>query len=129
MSRIGVWALAGLLLVACGDDDDGKSPKQQCEDLINTFCDRATSCAVDADILEESYSPAELKVDCREAIDAELGCDDADEIGDNYSECLSDLRTFSCDLSNEALLQDMPSFAAPPTSCDGAILFIRPTED
>jgi hypothetical protein len=126
MRRIGLWALAGLLLTACGDDEE-KSPVQKCKDMVNTFCDRVTSCAVDADILDADYPAAELKMDCKEAIDTVgvVPCDEADGVGDNYSECVSDLKAFSCDTSNDSLLQEMPSFAPPPASCDDAILFAR----
>lgn len=122
MRRMGLWALAGLLATACGDDED-KSPVQKCKDLINTFCDRATSCAVEDDILDEDYPASELKADCKETIGAALNCDEADDVGDNYSECLSDLKTFSCETSNDSLVND-DAFADPPPSCDDAVLFI-----
>lgn len=123
MRRIGLWAFAGLLATACGDDDGDKSPVQKCKDLINTFCDRATSCAVEDDILDADYPPAELKADCRETIGDELNCEEADDVGDNYATCLSDLETFSCEMSNDSLVND-DAFAPPPASCDDAILFI-----
>lgn len=123
MQRFGLWALAALLLTACGDDDDGKSPVQKCKDLIDTFCERVTSCAVEDDLLDPSYPAGELKTDCREALSDELDCDEAVDVGDNYSECLADLQTFSCEESNSALLDDPPSFAEPPDSCGEQILF------
>jgi hypothetical protein len=126
MRRVELWALAGLLLTACGDDEDErKSAVQKCNDLINTFCGRVRSCAVEDDILEEDYAPAELEADCREAVSDALPqkCDEADDVGDNYSECLSDVKTFSCEESNDSLLNDM-AFAGPPPSCMMSILYI-----
>jgi len=150
MRRIGGWALAGLLLTACGDDGK-KSTADACEDmtgtdrttcereearkdavakcnnLINTFCDRVTSCAEDDDLLDDaSYSAAELKMDCSETIGDALRCDTAVDVGDGYDDCLADAKTFSCEESNDALLSDNPSVAGPPDSCKQQILFPPP---
>jgi hypothetical protein len=126
MQRVEPWALAVVLLMSCGDDEKDKSPAQQCHDLVNTFCDRVRHCAVQEDIpFEPDYTPAELEADCKDAVLEELPCDDADEVDDSYSECHSDLKTFSCEESNDALLGDPPVFASPPESCKESILFVK----
>jgi hypothetical protein len=125
MRRLELWALAGLLLTACGDDEEGKSAPQKCHDLINTFCDRVTHCAVEGDILDEDYAPSELEADCREAVGEALPhpCEEADDVSDDYSECLADVKVFSCEESNDSLLND-DAFAGPPPSCMMSILFV-----
>ena len=119
-----VWAAALLWAAACGDEEKGESAPERCQKLINSFCDRATQCAVDDDILSSDYPASELKSDCKDVIGDVLPCDDADSIDDGYVQCLSDVKNFSCDTSNAALLDDM-AFASPPASCDDVIVFIR----
>lgn len=123
MQRFGAWALAAVLVTACGDDDEEKTPVEKCKDLINTFCDRVTSCAEDHELLDDSYSPAELESDCRDSIQAKLTCQDAVDVGDGYGKCLSDVKAFSCETSNDALRATPPVIADPPSSCLGQILF------
>jgi hypothetical protein len=125
MQRFGVWALAAVLVTACGDDDEEKTPVEKCKDLINTFCDRVTSCAEDHELLDDSYSPAELETDCKASIEEELDCQAAVDVGDGYAKCLSSVKTFSCEVSNDALLATPAAIANPPASCMGQILFPR----
>ncbi len=122
MKRICVWALAGLLLAACGDDEKkSKDATQQCKDLINAFCDRVTSCAVAADILDDEYPAADVKADCQENGRDELNCETADAISEGYDDCLSDAKTAGCAASNAALIDGREPLA--PTSCQGVILY------
>jgi hypothetical protein len=122
-----VRAAALLLLAACGDDekdDKGESAVKKCNALIAAFCERVTKCAVDADILDETYPASELRMDCDNTIDSVLECASADQVGDSYEQCLSDVKKVSCEVSNTSLL-DNEEFASPPASCDDVILFER----
>ena len=105
MRGIGSWVVAGLLLTACGDDgengrdggengrDGGENERddledagldaeelrqmavQKCDDLVEKFCTRVSSCAEAEDLLDESYPAAELNMDCRAAIGEALPCE------------------------------------------------------
>jgi hypothetical protein len=136
MRGIGAWTLAGVLVTACGDDEeksrDEEQPSaeelrqmavQKCNDLIDTFCERVVGCAEDEDLIDERYPATELNTECKAAIGEVLPCESAVDVGKSYAKCLSDVEKFSCELSNDALLATPAAFAGPPPSCTMQILF------
>jgi len=109
-----------LALAGCGDDDENKAQKK-CETLVETFCEAATSCAEDADLLAEGYSASELLHDCRQTVSEGAHCDDAKEITSKYDSCLAAASDrLDCDESNDSLLDD--TFAIPAV-CQGVVRF------
>lgn len=73
-----------VFLVGCGGGSD--SPSEKCDDLIDLVCDRAVEC------VPSSGTHAE----CVTAIEAQIPCDQADSVSENYNRCLMQLRSTSC---------------------------------
>jgi hypothetical protein len=110
------------VLAGCGDDDHQDSAKAKCETLIDTFCETVTSCAEDADLLEDDYSPRELLADCKETVGEDAHCDDAKQVTSKYTACLQAAgEKLSCEDSNQSLLTD-DTFAIPAV-CQGVVRY------
>jgi hypothetical protein len=122
--RCGAMAVACALAVslgACGDEHEN-SAKAKCETLVETFCETVTSCADDADLLADGYSPRELLADCKETVGRGAHCGDAKQISSRYEGCLSAAsERLDCEESNQSLLVD-ESFAVP-AQCEGVIQY------
>ena len=104
-------------LVGCDD-----SPKEKCEKLIDTFCETVTTCADDADLLDESYPRSELLTDCKRTVADGAHCADAEDVTSDYDRCLAAASDqLDCDESNESLLND--STFAIPSICEGVIQY------
>lgn len=107
----------GAFLVGCDD-----SPREKCEKLIDTFCETVTSCADDADLLDPSYSRADLLADCKQTVGEGAHCADAEDVTGDYDRCLAaSSERLDCDESNESLLNDQ-TFAIPAI-CEGVIQY------
>jgi hypothetical protein len=108
------------VLAGCGDDDHGDSAKEKCETLVDTFCETVTSCAEDADLLADDYSPRELLADCKETVGEGAHCSDAKKVTSKYSACLAAAgEKLACEDSNQSLLDD-DTFAIPAV-CEGVV--------
>ena len=82
-----------------GCDEDDNSPKAKCESLLEAYCDRVADCS---DISLTS---------CMISVQTTVNCDDAVSITDNYSTCMSDIRSADCSTIQTAL----------PVSCNGVV--------
>lgn len=109
------------VLVGCGDDEKD-SAQEKCETLVDTFCESAASCAEDADLLADDYSPRELIRDCKEAVSEGAHCSKAKDVTSKYNACLRAAgENLVCEDSNESLLED-DTFAIPAV-CQGVVRF------
>lgn len=77
--------LALCFSTACGDDDDGPTPVEQCDAFIDTLCDKEVECG--------AY---DTHADCVDFQQSGFDCGDAVEIGNNYDSCLDDIEEQTC---------------------------------
>lgn len=76
---VGVVALVG-----CGGD---ASPQDKCEDIGDSFCDRAVECIAGAQGMHE---------ECFSAYKAQGTCARAKDIGPSYDSCMDQIQGASC---------------------------------
>lgn len=80
-----VMVLAVLGCLGCGD----KSPKEKCEDLIDTVCDRGVECIAGAAGMHEG---------CVHAVEQELSCESIKSVSPSYDRCIDLLNEQSCNI-------------------------------
>jgi hypothetical protein len=77
----------GMVLVASACGGGESSPEEQCEDLVETVCDRVTSCL---DVPSE-------KAACIRGAGEGLDCSAAKSVNDRYDTCMDQIERASCD--------------------------------
>jgi hypothetical protein len=106
-----LWCVVASLVVAgCG----GSSPEEKCQDLIDTTCERLSSC----------LGVPSQKDDCIRGAAQSLSCSAATSVAEGYDLCMDELDRASCD----ALVQlDSDGNPVPslPASCHAVILVGR----
>jgi hypothetical protein len=109
--------LFGLCVVACGSNNDGETPIQKCEDLLNDYCQKAADCIVQASGQQDESATEQA---CLTSARENLPCGKAVSVSTAYPTCISDIATMTCtpilDYANDA--------GAPnptPADCVGAI--------
>ena len=100
MRRLGL-CLFGLVF-ACGGGDD--SPEGKCNAALDTICDRVVDCEV-----------ADSHAECIDELEGSVDCSEAEEVGDNYDECLGAVEDASCNVLFGGGGLTLPS------SCGGAL--------
>ena len=111
---------AAVLLATCAAacDDEGPSPQDECEMLMDTICDRIEACGREA--LDEP-PPADFHETCVETQQTVIDCSTAVSVGASYPSCIDDLETVACedfltvDANGEANL-------TLPATCQGVIM-------
>ena len=115
--------LAGLLVVlavpACGgSDDDTGNAQQQCDALVNRFCESAIGCEVSGGLItaaEKASALASCKTDANNAVE----CSKAQRVTSSYDACMSKLSNPPCDEVNQAIKDNTLGL---PSECEGVIL-------
>jgi hypothetical protein len=80
VTRLRMIAVAlSVVVLGCGGGGD-ESPREQCEDLLDVICDRATSCILGA---------AGRQDECFDALQRVSGCDRVQRASARYDACVS----------------------------------------
>ena len=82
-----------LVSYGCSSDDGHADPVARCEEFIDAYCEKATSCAVAAD---PSIDRSAFVANCVTGAKQTLACAKAVSVGASYSQCLEDVRTMTC---------------------------------
>lgn len=122
--RTGIWLGVGLgvalLVGGCSSEsDEPASAVQRCNDLEQSWCQRAVSCLIDGGTLMESDRAANLS-ECLDDSGMQLDCRKAVATSANYSQCLSDVKTMDCAKWN--VPPEQLESVRLPDSCKGVIL-------
>ena len=82
-------AVFGLLLLSALSalPSCGKSPEEQCTDLIADVCARVPDCAASSGLTEAI---------CKQQVAALIPCGRAVDVTSSYDECITEINTFSC---------------------------------
>ena len=108
--------VAFLFTYSCGDNS-GPSAQDKCEMLLDTACDRIEECAKQ---LSGEPAPAGFHKMCIDVQKTEVDCARATSVDQSYDECVSEIRTFSCNVFLTA--DPMGNIEANlPISCEGVI--------
>jgi hypothetical protein len=105
MKRLVMSLVCAMAAAACGGGGDPDPAAAECEALVDLICDRAVEC-----------DPGGISHgDCVDELEGELpgGCDEADQVGVGYDDCLAELDTVAC--------ADVP--VTVQTTCAAVILF------
>jgi len=104
--------------VGCGGGSSG-NPVQKCDDLLEALCTRVQTCG---EQLTGTVAPATFHKDCLDAQKAELDCSKAMSVDPSYDTCITELRTFSCNVFVTLDADQNITSVNPPASCMGVIL-------
>ena len=96
------------------------SPVQQCQTYANTWCTKAFGCYVQVGRLDEHSRQSNVD-QCTKLIVEHLPCSAATGTGQNFDQCVSEIRGMACSLWN--VPQEKFTTVVPPGSCDTALSF------
>jgi hypothetical protein len=74
-------------MTACGGDDSGSSPADQCKALETQLCDRITECVAGG---------AGMQDQCLQGIDSTAPCSAVKSVGASYQQCIDLLNSQTC---------------------------------
>lgn len=107
-----VSAAMVMAAVGCGGDD---GPVEKCDALVETLCSRAVSCAPGSGTESQ----------CVQSVQSELPCGSAEGVTASYGRCMSQLRSFSCDVLFPVDPSTGQRQVVLPADCEGVILLGR----
>jgi len=113
-----VGVLVVVALPACGSSDDDGNAKQQCDALVNRFCESAVGCEVSGGLITASEQPSELAT-CKKDANAAVECPKAQSVTSSYDACMSKLSNPPCDEVNRAIQSGTLGL---PSECEGVVL-------
>lgn len=98
-----------MVLFSSGCGQDAKSapgsPREQCRDFVNAFCDKESECSPPSD-------RSRTKKDCEFQLALDFPCEDISQVQGQIGPCLTEIASFDCQTYEE--LQYVPV----PDSCN-----------
>jgi hypothetical protein len=105
-----IAVVLGVGVLGCGGSDD-KSPREQCEDLLDVVCGRATKCILGA---------AGREGECFDALQVVAGCDRVRRESPSYDRCVDRVESQLCsDLFQNSTATKITVFL--PAECNGVV--------